>query len=327
MTFPSRRRFLQITAATLAVGGAGVAAWRLRGNRPLVVEEFAMVEKNDIPTAVAAAPDGSIWFTIEFSSAIGMFRDGRISRLPKGKDNVEPLGLAVDSTGAAWFTDAPALCISRMQPNGVLTRFELGTPIARLGRLAVGPDDAVWFAEATSYSVTELRQGQLHRHGYESPRGGPYGVAVGRDGTVWATLQSANALLQIRPDGKMKEFEIPTRAASPTDVAVDAQGRVWFLQFRNRRVGSWEDGVFREYELPLEGVVPSGLAIAPDGTPWFGTLRGGQLGRVRGGKAELLPLPRPGARIYSVAADAKGNIWYTDLAGFLGKLPAELAAS
>lgn len=322
MNIPSRRRFLAGLLVVAALAAAAGGAWRYATGRPLPVREFPMLEKTDIPAAVAVAADGTVWFTIEFSSAIGRWRDGRMERLPKGKDNVEPLGLGVDRAGGAWFTDAPALRVARMAPDGSVTGLPLGTPIARLGRLAVGPDDAVWFAESTAYSVTELRGGQLHRHLYPSPRGGPYGVAVAPDGTAWATLQGANALLRIGTDGTQREFEIPTRGSSPTDVAVDAQGSVWFLELRGARIGRLREGRFTEYELPAGGVVPSGLAIAPDGTPWFGTLRGGVLGRVRGERVELLPLPRADARIFSLAADAAGNLWYTDLSGFLGMLPA-----
>ena len=47
-----------------------------------------MLVKTDIPTAVAAAPDGGVWFTIEFSDAIAVFRNGKIERFPKGTQNL-----------------------------------------------------------------------------------------------------------------------------------------------------------------------------------------------------------------------------------------------
>ena len=39
--------------------------------------EYPMTVANDIPTTVAAAPDGTVWFTIGFADAVGMIREGK----------------------------------------------------------------------------------------------------------------------------------------------------------------------------------------------------------------------------------------------------------
>ena len=66
-----------------------------------------MLEKDDIPAAIAAGKDGSIWFTIDFSSAIGVFRGGKIERIDKGTRNMNPIGIAVDQENARniWYVD------------------------------------------------------------------------------------------------------------------------------------------------------------------------------------------------------------------------------
>jgi virginiamycin B lyase len=142
---------------------------------------------------------------------------------------------------------------------------------------------------------------------------------------VWATLQAGNQLLRIGADGNMKAFDIPTRGSSPSDVAVDAQGAVWFLEFRGNRLGRFKDGRFDEFALGQENVGPTGLTVAPDGAVWFGMLRQGSLGRWRDGKIVQYRLPRERARPYSLAADKDGNIWYTDITGYVGMLPAKEA--
>src|SRR5262249_25602294 len=199
------------------------------------------------PAAIAIGPDDSVWFRIESSDAIGAFRDGKIRKLPKGTPSVEPMGIAVDATGAAWFTDSPARAVARMAPDGSVTSFALtGTPIARLNRLAVSPDGAVWFADSTALSVTRLRDGVFTPHLMPSLRPNPYGVAVDHRGTVWATLQGANRLARITPDGEITEIEIPTHASGPSDIAVDAGGAVWFIEFRTNKIGRYADGRFTE---------------------------------------------------------------------------------
>jgi virginiamycin B lyase len=150
-------------------------------------------------------------------------------------------------------------------------------------------------------------------------------VSVASDGTVWATLQSANQLLRIAPSGELTQFDVPTQGAAPTDVAVDRHGEVWLLEFRGNKVARFADGKFTEFSLPEGNAAPSGITVAPDGAVWFGILRGGGLGRLRDGKITFFKLPRENARPYTLAADTKGNVWYADISGYVGMIPGDTA--
>ena len=323
------RKYLKRIAWGLAlVAAVAIAAfaWK-RASAPAVasVVEYAMLEPRDTPTALAIGPDGTVWFTIDFAAAIGRVRDGRVERLPKPRISLEPVGIAVTPDGAAWFTDAEARQVSRMALSGEISSITLDTPVARLGKVAAAADGSVWFSEATAYSITRVKDGKLKRHVIDSVRGGPLGVAVAPDGSVWATLQGANQLLRIAADGRMSTFDIPTRSSSPADIAVGADGSVWFLEFRGNKIGRFADGRFEEFPAGEQSAGLTGLAVAPDGSVWFGMLRKGSLGRLRDGKIEELKLPREGARPYGVAVDPAGNVWYTDITGYVGMLKAEAA--
>ncbi len=319
------RRWLWVAAAVLVVVAAGVGGWRWWTHRGFV--EYRMLRETDIPTAVAVAPDGTVWFTIELADAIGRLRDGRIERLPKGKQNVEPMGLAVDAEGNAWFTDSPARAISRISPAGAITSYPLATPIARLARLTLAPDGAVWFADGTTFSITRLKEGVFTRHELSSFRAGPFGVAVDRQGTAWATLQNVNRLARIAPGGELAEIDVPTRASNPTDVAVDASGAVWFLEFRANKVGRYAEGRFTEFKVPTPRAGLTAIATAPDGAVWFTELRAHGLGRLRDGVMTEFRVPRGDARPFGIAVDRVNNVWYTDLAGYLGMLSAARATA
>jgi virginiamycin B lyase len=323
-----RRAAVAAILAAVVLSGLAAAAlmWQPFGPRSAQVVEYAMPVSTDIPTAVAVAPDGSVWFSIDFSDAVGVVRAGKVERIAKGSRSTEPIGIAVDTSAKVWVTDAATVSIVAVSAAGEVQSVKLGTPIARLGRMAAAPDGSVWFAESTSYSITRLKDGVLARHGIESVRGGPYGVAVAGDGVVWATLQSANSLLRIAPDGAMTEHEIPTPGVSPTDVAVDRSGTVWFLEFRTDRIGRFQGGKFDEIALGETKVGLTGLAVAPDGAVWFGMLRKGVIARLRDGKVVQFRLPRACARPYSVAVDGSGNVWYADISGYVGMLPAAEAA-
>jgi virginiamycin B lyase len=287
--------------------------------------EYKMPQSLDIPTAIAAAPDGTVWFSMDLADSLGHVLDGRIQRVPVSAKTLEPIGLGVAPDGSVWYTDNASHAISHVTASGDVKHFPLDTPSVRLARLAVAPDGAAWFAEETGYSITRLKDGVLTRHVYDSPRGGPYGVTVAADGTVWATLQSGDQLLRISPDGVMTAFDIPRPAAVPSDIAVGPDGAVWFLEFRADSIGRFKDEVFREFPVGEKSVGLSGLAVGPDGAVWFGMLRAGKIGRLRDGKIDTFTLPREHARPYTLALDRQGNVWYADIAGYVGMLPASYA--
>jgi len=255
--------------------GVAPLAWRVGPWSSWGFQEFRLPNRTDIPVGIAAARDGTVWFTLESSDTIGLFRDGQIQKLPKGTESVEPLGLAVDSAGRAWYTEAPKQKIGRASSDGTITAFSLETPVARLGRLAIAPDGAVWFAEASLVSVTHLKDGRLRRHivGSLTPTApldaAPFGVAVAHDGTVWATLPNANKLLRIGPDGEKTAFDVPTRQSGLGDIAVDGSGAVWFLEIGANKIGRFVGGRFEEVAVPtrMRGSPPSpSLRTGPCGS-------------------------------------------------------------
>lgn len=317
----------------LAVRPAGpIGGPDLRG-----FEEYKLPAGVAFPVALAVAPDRSgVWFTLESSDRLGLLsRNGQFAFVRKEFESIEPLGLAIDATGAAWFTEAPRQTIVRASLDGAIASFPLGTPVARLGRLAVGPDGTVWFAEATRASVTQLdKRGHLIRHPVRSAStastaraadGVPFGVAIAPDGTVWATLQSTDALFRIAPNGDKSLIDVPIRQAGLTDVAVAQDGAVWFLAAGANKIGRYAGGRFEEFSVPTPNAGLTALAVAPDGAAWFSALRAHKLGRVHQGVVTEFALPRDNARPISIAVDADNTVWYADLAGWIGKLAADRA--
>jgi len=327
MAMPGRswRWRLWVPMAVVIAVGLGTLVWRLGLPSDPGFVEFPMLVKTDIPTAVAAAPNGGVWFTIEFSDAIGIFRNGKIDRIPKGAQNLEPLGLAADGAGGAWYTDTQMRSISQISSDGVIHSFPLTAPIVRLGRLGVASDGAVWFADITTASVTRLKDGVFIRHDVGVFGATPYGIAVDAGDAVWTTLQGADRLGHISTNGEVSALDVPTRNSGLGDIAIDQRGAVWFLELRANKIGRLAAGRFGEFVVPTPSAGLIALAAAPDGAVWFTELSAGSLGRVRDGKLAEFRLPRPDSRPFGVAVDAANNVWYTDLSGWLGMLPARAA--
>ncbi len=329
------RRRWRLPALAIAVGIACLAAFYmwplgLRGTRGF--EEYKLPHRTDIPVVIAVGTNPTVvWFTLESSDALGVLRDGQFAFVRKDSESIEPLGLAVDEKGAAWFTEAHKQRISRVTVDGAVTSFGLTTRVARLGRLSIGPEDTVWFAESSLASVTQLKDGRFTRHSVGVPTPGnptdpvPFGVAVASDGTVWATLQNVDALLRIAPSGDTATIDVPIRQSGLGDIAVGNDGVVWFLAAGANKIARFTDGRFEAFTVPTPNAGLTALAVAPDGAAWFTELRGHRIGRVHRGEVTEFVLPRANARPFGIAVDAANNVWYTDLGGWVGKLEADRA--
>ena len=328
---PSPRVWLGLAVVLGLAAAAAFFVLQPGPSKSVAFEELKLPGEGNIPVAIAAARDGTIWFTLDSSTVLGRLRNGRLESVPKGAESVEPLGLAVDAEGRAWYTEAPRQVIARASPDGTIDTFPLATPIAQLGRLAVAPDGAVWFAETSVASVTRLKDGRLTRHVASalSPRvpadAAPFGVAVAPDGAIWVTLPNANKLLRFVPGGEATAFEVPTRQSGLGDVAVAADGTVYFLELAANKIGRIAGGRIEEFAVPTPAAALTALAVAPDGAAWFTELRGHRLGRLQGGTIVEFELPRPDARPFGVAVDGDGRVWYADLSGWIGRLESRKA--
>src|ERR1700742_2636270 len=69
------------------------------------------------PHDVAAAPDGTIWYTAQNQGALGILdpRTGNIEQVPLGK-GAAPHGVIVGPDGAAWITEGGQNAIARVDP-------------------------------------------------------------------------------------------------------------------------------------------------------------------------------------------------------------------
>jgi virginiamycin B lyase len=315
-----RRKGLWLSLAAVLALIAASAVWLSYLRSSARFSEYPMLVKTDIPTAIDVGPNGAVWFVIEFSNAVGMFENGRIRRIRKKDQNLEVLGLAADNAGRVWVTDTTARAISRISADGEVRSFPLSTPIVRLGRLALAPDDAVWFADSLMASVTRLQNGVFTTYSMGQQGATPYGIALDKGGNVWTTLQGQDKLGRISNSGEVTTFDIPTRNSGLGDLAIDPSGAVWFLELRLNKVGRFAEGRFAEFEVPTHSAGLASLAAAPDGSLWFTELGAGKLGRIKNGQVSEFSLPRAGSRPFGVAVDTSNVVWYTDLSGWLGRL-------
>jgi virginiamycin B lyase len=81
---------------------------------------------------------------------------------------------------------------------------------------------------------------------------------------------------------EIREYVISDTSAFPNDLAIAADGSVWYTDRMTSRIGHLdpETGEIRQHRTPTPASAPYGITIAEDGSVWYAGSRAGVLGRL-----------------------------------------------
>jgi hypothetical protein len=166
------------------------------------------------PFAIAAGPDGNIWFT-EAEAIAKITPAGVVTKF----GNKSGSSITAGSDGNLWFTAGDK--IRKITPTGVVTEYPVGIDSGAT-EITAGPDGNLWFTELDGIGkvtpagvVTEYRAGLAAY----SARGG---IAAGPDGNLWFTEESIDTIEKITPAGVVTAYSLGAILA----VAVTGKGRI-----------------------------------------------------------------------------------------------------
>jgi virginiamycin B lyase len=272
---------------------------------------------------IAPGPDGAMWFTQEGfqfeTNALGRITTAGAVKpvaIPSGST---ALALTAGPDGALWYAGFGS------GPDG------LGTGGGRLGRvtatasteialpgspfsasaIVIGPDHALWFTaddrigrRAPDGTLTFLRI-----------PGADLKRLVAAPDALWFTGYSKRLLIgRITTSGVMRLFRFSPTAFSTRDIAVGADGALWFTSRnpdRIRRIST--SGRLRTFPLPNQPDSPNAITAGPDGALWFTSL---QIGRITPtGEITEIDVPNRHPPLLSfprgIATGPDGAIWFT----------------
>ena len=123
----------------------------------------------------------------------------------------------------------------------------------------------------------------------------------------------------------IKAFELPEGGGYPHDVAVSADGTVWYTAQRDGRLGRLDPATGKVDLVPLgHGSAPHGVIVGPDGAPWITDSGLNAIVRVdpRTHSVKSWPLPagRSYANLNTATFDRRGRLWFTGQSGVYGRL-------
>ena len=123
---------------------------------------------------------------------------------------------------------------------------------------------------------------------------------------------------------EVRYYPVP-KGSHPHDVAVTADGSVWYTAQRSGELGLLDQKTGRTEQFPLgKGSSPHGVIVGPDGAAWVTDSGLNAIVRVdaKTRAVTLFPLPKgtPYTNLNTAAFDGKGVLWYTGQAGYYGSV-------
>ena len=231
------------------------------------------------PHDVAAAPDGTVWYTAQSQGALGVLdpKSGKVEQVPLGK-GAAPHGVIVGPDGAAWITEGGQNAIARFDPKSREVRlFPLpkGFENANLNTATFDKAGTLWFTgQAGVYGHLDPASGKVDA--WKAPKGiGPYGITTTPSGEVWYASLAGDHIARIDTATRRRHGRRSAAAGRRARAASGPtrKGILW--------VSFWHSGELGRYD--------------PAAKKW-----------------STYALPKSRSGCYAVYVDEQDKVWVTD---------------
>ena len=129
----------------------------------------------------------------------------------------------------------------------------------------------------------------------------------------------------------VQAYALPAGGGFPHDVAVGADGIVWYTAQRDGKLGRLDPATGKVELIRLgANAAPHGVIVGPDGAAWVTEGGSNSIVRVDPKTREVKDWPLPAARGYvslnTLAFDNRGRVWFTGQNGIYGRLDPRTGA-
>jgi streptogramin lyase len=267
---------------------------------------------------LAPGPDGNVWVT-DFGGKIGRVTpSGTVTPFDPAGDAAWDIITGPD--GNLWYTapEGTDTKIGRVTPTGDVGLQYSATPVGDQRGITIGPDGALWFAEAFSNDIGRMTlDGQFSTVTGLSPGARPEYIAPGPDNTLWFTEKDGHAIGRIT--GVVETQTTPPPPPPDTTAPEITRFRVTRRVFRLGGLGTvirWTQSEDATNSIVFDRRVNGRWRRVPRRRMRFESTAGNHRLRFRGRVSLRRPL-RPGRyRMTMTARDAAGNVSLPDRARF-----------
>ena len=276
---------------------------------------FLALPEGSGPHGLAFDGAGRLWVTLEFLGKVrAIAPDGRVlanvdvalpcGRMPNGRTNTRPHGLAAGPDGAMWFTGKATGTIGRIARDGRVSHFPLpaGGPGSKPIYIHAGPDGAMWATELEGNRIARVAAyGSVTEFAIPTPNSRPIAIIPGPDGAMWFSEEAGSKIGRIDMSGNIREIAVPRDRPNQilAGLAFDKAGNLWTQQYvdQNHPDPAGADGLvridrralvagavvkpehFRFLPVPSRATVMHRIAKGT-GAMWFTEMHSDRLGRL-----------------------------------------------
>ena len=298
------------------------------------ITEFTIPTANSDPTAIAAGPDGNIWFTEPDQNQVARINPTThvITEFPEpaGTGGLDSLVAAPDGflyaigrSSGSPDSGTPVSPLVQINPaTGAMKEFQLENATDGPGNIAVGPDGNLWFTESDGIGMLNLKTFATSVYSTDGIR--PYTIAKGPDGALWFTGSTFEIGRIDATTHSISEYSDPTSGAYPGSITAGPDGNMWFTEseYGTGQVGliNPTTHVFTEVPIIIPGVSdsnPEGITVGLGGNMWFTEDGSDQVTEIDVSSHNItnyqLPDSSAGGGLITLGPD--GNLWFLDLNG------------
>ena len=156
---------------------------------------------------------GTLWFTVQNANMIGRLdpKSGEIKLFTPPTPKSRPYGMALDSKhNNLYVVQFGTNRVARVDTKtNEIKEFVLPDPASRPRRVAITPDDMVWYADYSRGYLGRLNPKTGEVKEWQSPSGpksAPYGISAIK-GVVWYSESEASPNTIVRFDPKSEKFQ------------------------------------------------------------------------------------------------------------------------
>jgi streptogramin lyase len=278
----------------------------------IVYVDYEMPGPNRFPWTSHGDQDGNRW-TPEYGQANKVMRfnpqtnEMKESQVPnQGPALIHSAVPAPD--GSVWMTEAGAKKIARWDPKTqTIKEYQDDW---RKHTIRVAPDGRIW---STGGLTVFDPKTEKFTHIPEVTTA--YGIALDKEGTVWATEMTKTGFLdKIDPKTLKVTKYIPPTRDKPRRIQIDDNGMIWFCVFEDGKIDRFDPKTetFKEFPLPNAKSHPYALGIGSDKALWYSAEATDIIGRLdpETGKVVEYPMPYSDNGMRDFFLDREGHIWY-----------------